>query len=79
MTSVFSITIQRRAVSSPLPERSRTMVIKMLHQVLEHSMKAFKSGAETYAKIICLCGETQQGVCGSDRADDRRYRSQLSG
>ena len=62
MTSVCSITIQRRAVSTPLPETSSTIVIKMLHQVLEHSRKAFKSGAETYAKIICLCGETQQGA-----------------
>ena len=59
MTSVFSITIQRRAVSTPLPERSSTIVIKMLHHVLEHPMKAFKSGTETYAKVICLCDETR--------------------
>ena len=31
----------------------------MLHHVLEHPMKALKSGAETYAKVICLCDETQ--------------------
>ena len=59
MTSVFSITIHRRAVSTPLPEKSSTMVIKMLHQVLEDSRKASKSGAETYAKVICLCDETR--------------------
>ena len=59
MTSVFSITIQRKAVSTPLPERLSTIVIKMSHHVLEHSMKAFKSGAETYAKVICLCDETR--------------------
>ena len=52
---VASSSIQRRAVSTPLPERSSTIVIKMLREVLEHSRKAFKSGAETYAKIICVC------------------------
>ena len=75
MTSVFSITIQRRAVSTPLPERSSPTVLKMLHQMLEDSRKASKSGAETYAKVICLCDETRHEGCGSDRADDRRYRS----
>ena len=59
MTSVFSITIQRRALSTSLPEKSSTIVIKMLHHVLEHPMKAFKSGAETYAKVIRLCDETR--------------------
>ena len=59
MTSVFSITIHRRAVSTPLPEKSSTIVIKMLHQVFEDSRKASKSGAETYAKVICLCDETR--------------------
>ena len=62
MTSVFSITIQRRAVSTPLPERSSSTVLKMLHmlhQMLEDSRKASKSGAETYAKVICLCDETR--------------------
>ena len=42
-----------------LPEKSSTIVIKMLHQVLEDSRKASKSGAETYAKVICLCDETR--------------------
>ena len=59
MTSVFSITIHRRAVSTPLPEKSSTIVIKMLHQVLKDSRKASKSGAETFAKVICLCDETR--------------------
>ena len=59
MTSVFSITIQRRMVSTPLPEKSSTMVIKMLYQVLKDSRKASKSGAETYAKVTCLCDETR--------------------
>ena len=59
MTSVFSITFQRRAVSTPLPERSSSTVLKMLHQMLEDSRKASKSGAETYAKVICLCDETR--------------------
>ena len=31
----------------------------MLHQVLKDSRKASKSGAETYAKVICLCDETR--------------------
>ena len=35
-------------------------MIKMLHQVLEDSRKASKSGAETYANIIGLCDETLQ-------------------
>ena len=59
MTNVFSITIQRRAVPTPLAEKSSTIVIKMLHQVLEDSRKASKSGAETDAKVICLCDETR--------------------
>ena len=59
MTSVFSITIQRTMVSTPLPEKSSTMVIKMLYQVLKDSRKASKSGAETYAKVTCLCVETR--------------------
>ena len=56
---VFSITIQRRVVSTSLPEKSSTMVIKMLYQVLKDSRKASKSGAETYAKVTCLCDETR--------------------
>ena len=35
------------------------MVIKMLYQVLKDSRKASKSGAETYAKVTCLCDETR--------------------
>ena len=60
LTSVFSITIQRKAVSTPLPERLSTTVVKMFHQMLDDSKKASKSGAETYAKVICLCDETRQ-------------------
>ena len=60
LTSVFSITIQRKAVFTPLPERSSTTVVKMLHQIKEDSKKASKSGAETYSKVICLCDETRQ-------------------
>ena len=59
MTSVFSITIQRRALSTSLPEKSSTIVIKMLYQVLKDSRKAFKSGVETCAKVTCLCDETR--------------------
>ena len=59
MTSVFSITIQRKLVSPSLPEKSSTMVIKMLHQVLKDSREASKSGVETYAKVTCLCDETR--------------------
>ena len=59
MTSVFSITTQRRLVSTSLPKKSSTMVIKMLHQVLKDSRKASKSGAETYAKVTSLCDETR--------------------
>ena len=59
MTSVFSITIQRWMVSTSLPEKSSTMVIKMLYQVLKDSRKASKSGAETYSKVTCLCDETR--------------------
>ena len=64
MTSVFSITIQRWMVSTPLPENSSTMVIKMLYQVLKDSRKASKSGAETYAKVTCLCDETRYEAVG---------------
>ena len=59
MTSVFSITIQRRVVSTSLPEKSSTMVIKMLYQVLKDSRKASKSGVETFAEVTCLCDETR--------------------
>ena len=59
MTSVFSITIQRWMVSTSLPEKSSTMVIKMLYQVLKDSRKASKSCAETYAKVTRLCDETR--------------------
>ena len=59
MTSVFTITIQRSTVSTSLPEKSNIMVIKMLYQVLKDSRKASKSGAETYAKVTCLCDETR--------------------
>ena len=64
MTSVFSITIHRRVVSTSLPEKSSTMVIKMLHQVLKDSRKASKSGAETYSKVTCLCDETRYEAVG---------------
>ena len=60
LTSVFSITMKRRVVSTPFPERSSTIVIKMLHQVSEDSRKASKSGTQTYAKVICLCDEIRQ-------------------
>ena len=66
LTSVFSITIQRRAVSTPLNERLSTTVIKMLHQVLKDSRKASESGVETYAKVICLFDETRQRRHHSD-------------
>ena len=56
---MFSITIHRRVVSTLLPEKSSIMVIKMLHQVLKDSRKAPKSGAETDAKVTCLCDETR--------------------
>ena len=59
MTSVFSITIQRWMVSTSLPEKSSTMVIKILYQVLKDSREASKSGAETYSKVTCLCDETR--------------------
>ena len=72
MTSVFPITIHRRAVSTPFLEKSSIMVIKILHQVLKDSRKASKSGAETYAKVICLCDETGQEAVAVDRADDHR-------
>ena len=64
MTSVFSITVQCRLVLTSLPEKSSTMVIKMLHQVLKDSRKASKSGAETYAKVTCLCDETRYEAVG---------------
>ena len=60
LTSVFSITMKRRVMSTTFPERSSTTVIKMLYQVSEYSRKASKSGTETYVKIICLCDETRQ-------------------
>ena len=59
LTSVFSITMKRRVMSTTFPERSSTTVIKMLYQVSEYSRKASKSGTETYVKIICLCDETR--------------------
>ena len=62
LTSVSSITMKRRVMSTTFPERSSTTVTKMLYQVSEYSRKAFKSGAETYVKIICLCDETRQEV-----------------
>ena len=61
-------------VSTPLPD---TIVIKMSHQVLKDSRKAPKSGAEAYAKVTCMCDETRHEA--GNRADDSRYRSQLSG
>ena len=60
LTSVFSITMERRVMSTTFLERSSTTVIKMLYQVSEYSRKASKSGTETYVKIICLCDETRQ-------------------
>ena len=75
LTSVFSITMKRRVMSTTFLETSSTTVIKMLYQVSEYSRKASKSGAETYVKIICLCDETRLEAEADDRADDRRYRS----
>ena len=60
LISVFSITMKRRVVSTPFPERSSPIVIKMLYQVSEYSRKASKSGTETYVRIICPCDETRQ-------------------
>ena len=55
MTSVFSITIQRRLVSTSLPEKSSTMVIKMLNQVLKDSRKTSESGVERMQRShVCV-------------------------
>ena len=56
------------------------MVIKMLYQVLKDSRKASKSGAETYAKVTCLCDETRhQAVAMTEQITAGTVHSSMVG
>ena len=64
MTSVFTITIQRRLVSTSLPEKSSIMVMKDVASSVEGLEENFQVWCGTHAKVTCLFDETRHEAVG---------------